>query len=110
MLGIGSATLVAVASRWLPYSTTRDWITDAFALPGGWIAALVYPDGVHGGNATAWATVAVVANLLVYTVFWYVVVTIITRDGKPSRAKMPCPFTPGHQVTFVDGKRQEEQQ
>lgn len=57
----------------LPYSSTRDKITDFLSFPGGFLAWLFYPGGVHGGYATRWAGFAIGGNLLFYALVWFVV-------------------------------------
>jgi hypothetical protein len=67
-------------SKHLPYSETRDAITDGLTLPGGLIAGLVYPEGIHTGHgAPNWALLAGVSNFVVYALFWYACLEIIQR-------------------------------
>jgi len=47
---IATLVLVGLAGDTLPYSRTRDRITDALASPGARIAGLIYPQGVHTGT------------------------------------------------------------
>lgn len=78
-LGIATSFLIGLASH-LPYSETRDAITDALTLPGGFIASLVYPEGVHTGKgAPNWGLLAMISNVIVYVVFWYACLEIIAR-------------------------------
>lgn len=63
------------AASILPYSERRDAIIDVFALPGGLIAAMFYPQGGHGGmGSPGYAYAAVAANWLFYALIWYVVI------------------------------------
>ncbi|MGC2743575.1 MAG: hypothetical protein WA672_10335 [Candidatus Angelobacter sp.] len=66
------ATLAGVrALNHLPYSSTRDAITDALSFPGGLIAWLFYSGGVHGGHAERWAALAIAGNLFFYALIWF---------------------------------------
>ena len=57
----------------LPYSPTRDTMTDALRMPGGFIAGLFYPQGIHTGSGSPhWADVAVAGNLTFYAIIWFV--------------------------------------
>ncbi len=70
--------LIGLVGNHLPYSKTRDAITDALMLPGGFVAGLVYPEGIHTGRgAPGWAVLAMVSNLFVYAAFWYVCLRVI---------------------------------
>lgn len=78
-LGIVTSFLIALTKH-LPYGETRDAITDALSLPGGFIASLVYPEGIHTGHgAPNWALLAGVSNVIVYVLFWYACLEIIGR-------------------------------
>ena len=62
----------------LPYSTTRDRITDALSLPGGLIAGLFYPQGIHtGSGAPNWGIVAALSNAIFYLVLWFLVLSLL---------------------------------
>jgi hypothetical protein len=78
-LGLGIATSVLVgAANYLPYSPTRDAVTDALSLPGGFIVSLVYPEGVHTGyGAPNWGLAAAASNLAVYVLLWYVCLRVV---------------------------------
>lgn len=74
--GISTLVLI-VAIRNLPYSTTRDLITDVLSLPGGILASLFYPQGVHSnGGASGWAWWAFFGNLIFYMLVWFVLLSI----------------------------------
>lgn len=84
-LGITTSILTGLVASHLPYSTTRDAVTDSLSFPGGFIASLVYPQGVHtGSGAQYWGLLAVISNLTVYVVFWYGCLRIIKYVGRPS--------------------------
>jgi hypothetical protein len=72
----------------LPYSLTRDRITDALSLPGGLIARVFYPAGVHtGSGAPNWGIVAAWSNVLFYLVLWFLVLSLLHFPrSKPKRA------------------------
>jgi hypothetical protein len=80
-LGLGIATSFLIGlTKHLPYSETRDAITDGLTLVGGFIAGLVYPEGIHTGHgAPSWVLLAGTSNVIVYVVFWYVSLEIIGR-------------------------------
>jgi len=72
-LGIATFVVVGVVEAYLPYSKAKIWIIDALTVTGALIASLAYPQGVHTGRgASQWGLWAMVANLAVYIVFWYV--------------------------------------
>lgn len=72
--------VIALTVSRLPYSETRDVITDTLTLPGGFIASLVYPEGVHTGHgAPNWALMTMLSNVLVYLLFWYLLLKIVGR-------------------------------
>jgi hypothetical protein len=73
VLGFATCELIGWARIHLPYSSTKVAITDALSLPGGIIAGIFYPEGVHTGHGAGvyWAILAVVSNNLVYALFWY---------------------------------------
>lgn len=55
-----------------PYSELRDAIRDAFSIPGGLLAAMVYPQGIHTGmGSPSYPYVAVGANWLFWAVMWF---------------------------------------
>ncbi len=78
-LGIATSFFIGLTKH-LPYSETRDAITDGLTLPGGFIASLVYPEGIHTGRgAPNWALLAGASNVIVYVLFWYACLKIIGR-------------------------------
>ena len=96
-LGAASSILIGLAKH-LPYSETRDAITDGLTLPGGFIASLVYPEGIHTGHgAPNWALLAGTSNVIVYVLFWYASQEIIVRirggrhrhDGSDTPVRRP---------------------
>ena len=79
LLGLATALLISAALR-LPYSPTRDAITDALTLPGGLFAGAFYPQGIHtGAGSPNWALLAIIGNLIAYTLFWYIVLEVLNR-------------------------------
>ncbi|HZR33488.1 MAG TPA: hypothetical protein VFA76_16710 [Terriglobales bacterium] len=91
VLGIAMSGLIGLASH-LPYSETRDAITDVLTLPGGFIASLVYPEGVHTGHgAPNWGILTMVSNVIVYVLFWYACLRIIgrIRGRRPDQTPVP---------------------
>lgn len=78
-LGIGTAYAVS-ALRHLPYSRGRDLVTDALSLPGGILASIFYPEGVHtGSGAATWPIVAFGGNLLCYTLLWFLILWAVAK-------------------------------
>ncbi len=71
-------TVLAIhAIQALPYSHGRDNIVDALSLPGGLIASILYPQGIHtNGGSSSWPWIALLFNWLIYWVVWFVVITI----------------------------------
>ena len=62
----------------LPYSITRDRITDALSLPGALIASVFYPEGVHtGSGAPNWGVVAAESNLGFYLLLWFIILSLL---------------------------------
>jgi hypothetical protein len=81
-LALATLSLLSVFKR-LPYSRLRDSVSDALSLPGGLIAWLFYPAGVHtGSGAPQWATLALVGNFLFYVLLWMIVLTLIQRQRR----------------------------
>lgn len=71
--------LIAGIDR-LPYSPTRDAISDVLRLPGGFVAGLFYPEGIHTGRGSiGWAYIAVAGNVVFYAILWFFLIRIITR-------------------------------
>jgi hypothetical protein len=82
--------------HYLPYSTARDSAYDALTLPGGLIASIFYPEGIHTGRGSSAAIfVAIAGNIVAYALFWLVVVQVARRifnvgsspGGRPSIPK-----------------------
>jgi flagellar biogenesis protein FliO len=83
VLGVGTAYAIS-ALRHLPYSRGRDLVTDTLSLPGGILASIFYPEGVHtGGGAATWPIVALAGNLLCYTVFWLFLLWVVVKVRHP---------------------------
>lgn len=79
VLGIATSFSIGLTKH-LPYSEMRDAVTDGLTWSGGFIASLVYPEGVHTGHgAPNWGLLAMVSNMIVYVLFWYVFQKIITH-------------------------------
>jgi hypothetical protein len=74
----------------LPYSHTRDTISDALALPGGLIAGILYPQGPHttSGNI-GWAYVAFAGNVLFYALAWFFLIRLVMRIRNSRRVAHP---------------------
>jgi hypothetical protein len=71
-LALATSILVGLAATNLPYSRTRDRITDALATPGAVFVGLIYPQGVHTGTgARFWGIAVLTSNFVAYVLFWY---------------------------------------
>lgn len=73
-LGLGVVTFMAIGlvETYWPYSEAKIKLIDAVSIPGAILAGLVYPEGVHTGRgAPLFAPLVMVANFVVYVVFWY---------------------------------------
>jgi hypothetical protein len=90
-LGYVSCWLVGRIDR-LPYSPFRDQVSDALAIPGGFVAAIFYPQGVHtGSGAAAWGLVAYAANVAFYSVAWFVVLVLLSKWQTRNRVALGHP-------------------
>ena len=62
----------------LPYSPTLVRITDTLTLPGGLIARVFYPAGVHtGSGAPNWGIVAAWSNVIFYLMLWFLILSLL---------------------------------
>jgi hypothetical protein len=86
-LFLGISTWFAIgALSYLPYSTTRDAVSDALASPGGLIASVFYPQGTHTGlGSPAALYLAIAGNIVVYALFWVLVIQLARRIVKGNR-------------------------
>ena len=88
-LGIATCSLIGAANH-LPYSPLRDVITDALSLPGGLIAGIVYPQGVHTGNgAPYWGLMTVLSNWAFYSLLWFVCLRVVWRSRRKGETSPP---------------------
>ena len=87
----GIGTYIAISCLdWLPYSRARDTISDTLTFPGGFIAHLFYPAGIHtSGGAPGWATIAIGTNFFFYILFWFVVILMIAKRKAGRLADVP---------------------
>jgi hypothetical protein len=90
-LAVLTVAAPACAERWLPYSSLRDSVTDAIALPGFLIARIFYPAGVHTGHgAPNWAIVFLCSNFIFYSLLWLAILVgghvLKTRAANPEAA------------------------
>lgn len=87
-LAITTLAAVAVIGTVVPQSETRDAITDAMSLPGGVLAALAYPEGLHTGQGTgAWAPLAFFGNVFFYTVLWCFALAVWNARSRAKRER-----------------------
>jgi hypothetical protein len=75
------ATLFLIkAINYLPYSPSRDTLSDFLGAPGALIAGLFYPEGVHTGRGSpGWAYVAFTGNAAVYGAVWFLLIRLLGR-------------------------------
>lgn len=70
----------------LPYSVLRDRVTDFLSWPGGLVAQIFYPAGVHTGTGSSeWGRLVFWANVSFYVVFWFVVLTVLGGRSRAAR-------------------------
>jgi hypothetical protein len=70
-LALATSFLVGLAANNLPYSRTRDRITDTLATPGAVLVGAIYPQGAHtGAGAPFWGVAVLMSNFGVYFLFW----------------------------------------
>jgi len=56
------------------------------SLPGGLIASIVYPEGIHTGTgAPGFIFLAIAANIFVYGLFWYACFSGLRFIGRTPR-------------------------
>ena len=78
-LGFVTCELIG-ALNYLPYSETRDAVSDALSLPGALLSAPFFPQGVHSSTGAAyWPIVVVLGNVLFYAAIWLAVLALIRR-------------------------------
>jgi hypothetical protein len=84
---MGYLTLWGIAALGhLPYSRLRDSLTDYLSLPGGVLAFLFYPAGVHTGRgAPAWGWIAYIGNLIFYSILWIGVMSMVSKLIRSAR-------------------------
>src|SRR5580658_1231473 len=71
--------------NFLPYSPSRDAVTDGFAYPGALVASLFYPEGVHSSRGgSSWALVVITSNVAFYSIVWF---CLIQATGRLFRRK-----------------------
>jgi hypothetical protein len=88
-LGIATCSLIGAANH-LPCSPLRDDITDVLSLPGGLIAGIVYPEGVHTGNgAPYWGLMAMLSNWAFYSLLWFVCLRVVGRSRRKGETSHP---------------------
>jgi hypothetical protein len=76
VLGCLSVGVIAAVGYFVPYSAVRTLFTDVASFPAFLIARIFYPEGVHtGAGVPTWGFVFFIANVLVYSVVWWLVLT-----------------------------------
>jgi hypothetical protein len=79
IFGLATYSLLGMIKALPPYSESKEDMLEALALPGAFIAGLVYPQGPHsdGGWVILWPLWVVMANMLVYILIWYVCLRVL---------------------------------
>jgi hypothetical protein len=88
-LGVATGFLLDLAVHRLPYTETRDAITDALSLPGGYVSGFFFPEGIHGDHPMGWFWLAVISNQLTYALFWFGVLLLCQRLVRRKRIARP---------------------
>jgi len=69
-----------LAKEHLPYSELGGRITDAVGLPGAFIIGILDLQGPHTGYGISyWGYYVMAANLFIYLIAWYVLLSLIKR-------------------------------
>jgi len=78
LLGVATFIVIGTAKTYLPYSAVKDSIIDTLTVSGAVIVGIIYPQGIHTGSGSpSWALWVMVANCLVYILFWYICIRFI---------------------------------
>lgn len=81
-------TALSLARKYLSSWAIVANATDALSLPGGLIASVFYPEGIHTeGGAHGWAYLVVIGNFLSYAAMWYLGYRIIGKIVSRTRQK-----------------------
>jgi len=83
-LAVVTMALLGLIDR-LPYSTTRDWISDAAGWPAGLVVGLFYPQGIHTGNGSIGAICLGIASFVGF--YWLVWFVLLEGAGKMARLR-----------------------
>jgi len=76
--GVATGYAIAALDKFLPYSETKDSLTDALRLPGALVARPFYPEGIHTGSGSpTWGYFAIAANWLFYSLIWYFLIFVL---------------------------------
>jgi hypothetical protein len=79
VLGYSTCSAITAIDN-LPPTSARGTITDYLSFPGGIIAWLFYPEGVHtGSGAPRWGLVVHLGNVLFYSCLWFVALLSIRK-------------------------------
>lgn len=77
VLAVITFVLVGWADKHLPYSETKNRVVDALTIPGGSLAGIFYPQGVHtGSGASKFVYFVLAGNFLFYLSVWYAFIWI----------------------------------
>jgi hypothetical protein len=73
LLGICTFAVIALLGTVLATNRVIGTATDWLALPGAFVASLVYPEGIHTGPdiGAKWALLVMISNLVIYIFCWY---------------------------------------
>jgi hypothetical protein len=80
VLALTTSATIALLATELRNSRAGDYLIEGLALPGAWIASLMYPQGVHTGRgAPLWGAAVIVCNFVVYALFWFACLNVWSR-------------------------------
>jgi hypothetical protein len=66
----------------LPYSHSRDVISDSLKAPAYLIAGTLAPEGIHGKHPMLWLYSGIVALPITYAVVWFAVLALFGKRKK----------------------------
>ena len=92
VLFAGLTLAIAWGVSLLPYSVLRDRVSDVLSWPGGLVALIFYPAGVHTGpGSPGWGRLVFLANLVFYVLLWFFILTAVGARGSRGPSASPVP-------------------
>jgi hypothetical protein len=78
VLAIVTVVFFGFGVQKLPSSTMVQEVTEAVGKPALWVTQAVFPEGQHNGPGVEyWDWVYWSSGILIYTLFWYIIVTML---------------------------------